>query len=75
MNQAKVVKIYALSDLKGMSYDQMVSVIKQLIAKPDCSNKVAFLDIGEIYGVGDLESEHALTLLYQKINKEAKSHE
>ena len=68
MNKATASKIWALSDLKGLSYDEMLSVIKQLLDKPDCSHKVAFLDIGEIYGVGDLESEHAKTLLYQKIN-------
>lgn len=69
MNQAKAIKIWALEGLRGMDYKDMSNVIGQLLDKPDCSHKVAFLDIGEIYGVGDLGSEHARALLYQKLNR------
>ena len=68
MNQAKTSKIWTISGLKGMSYDDFVSVLNQLLAKPDCSEKVAFLDINEIYSVVDLEGDHARVLLFQKIN-------
>ena len=68
MTKATVSKIYALSGLKGMSYDDMTGVIRQVLDKPDIGQKVAILDIAEIYGVADLRDRHALTLLYQRIN-------
>jgi len=69
MNQVQATRIWALEGLRGMDFQKMSSVIQQLLDKPDCSHKVAFLDINEVYGVADLESEHAKTLLHQKINR------
>ena len=68
MNQAKTSKIWTISGLRDMSYDDFVSVLDQLLAKPDIGEKIAFLDVNEIYRVVDLEGEHARTLLYQRIN-------
>ena len=68
MNQAKTSKIWAISGLRDMSFDDFVSVLNQLLTKPDIGEKIAFLDVNEIYRVVDLEGEHARTLLFQKIN-------
>lgn len=68
MNQAKTSKIWAISGLRDMSFDDFVSVLDQLLSKPDCGDKIAFGDINEIYRVVDLEGEHARILLFQKIN-------
>jgi len=69
MNQAKVVKIWALEGLKGMSLEDLRSVVKQTMDNPDCSETVVLLDVRELWHVGDLKSEHALALLHQRINK------
>ena len=68
MNQATTSKIWTISGLRGMSYDDFVSVLNQLLTKPDIGEKIAFLDVNEIYRVVDLEGDHARTLLFQKIN-------
>lgn len=68
--QAKVTvgKIWSVEGLRGMTYEDFDSVITQLLDKPDISQQVAFLEIGEVYNVGDLAGSHARTLLYQKLN-------
>lgn len=68
MNQATTSKIWAISGLRDMNFDDFVSVLDQLLAKPDIGEKIAFLDVNEIYRVVDLEGDHARTLLYQRIN-------
>ena len=68
MIQAKISRMWAVEGLRGMTYEDFASVLTQLLAKPDVGHKVALLDIGEVYGVGDLEGEHARTLLYQRLN-------
>lgn len=68
MNQAKTSKMWTVEGLRDMSYDDFVSVLTQLLDNPDISEKIAFLDIGEIYSVVDLADKHVQVLLYQKIN-------
>ena len=66
---ATATKIYALEGLRGMTYDEMASAIRQLLSKSDCSAQIALLDIAEVYAAVDLQSEQARTLLFQKINR------
>jgi hypothetical protein len=68
MNRAKLTKILALSELEGMTYQEFDSIIKQTLNRADCSAAVAFLDINQLYGVPDLQSEQAKMSLYEKIN-------
>lgn len=68
MSEATLSRLWGLSGLRGMSEEDMTSVIKQTLSKPECPDKIVFLDIGEIYDMRDLQNEHARILLYQKIN-------
>ena len=68
MNEATLSKLWGLSGLRGMTYEEFNSVIKQTLDRPDCSNEIVFLDIKEVYSVLDLQDVHAKTLLFQKIN-------
>lgn len=63
----KITKIWAVANLKGLSYDAFESAVKQMIDDPNCSERVAFLDIGEVYHIVDLQDSHALILLHQRI--------
>ena len=68
MNKATLTKLWGLEGLRGMSDEDMASIIQQTLDKPDCPDKIVFLDIGEIYNVRDLQDKHAKVLLYQRIN-------
>lgn len=67
MNKATLTKLWALEGLRGMTYDDMSSVIEQVLDKPDCGN-IVFLDVGQVYSAVDLQDKHAKVLLYQKIS-------
>lgn len=68
MSEATLSRLWGLSGLTDMSYEEFNSVVKQTLDRRDCSNEIVFLDIKEVYSVLDLQSEHAKTLLYQKVN-------
>jgi len=67
--QATVSKIWAVEGLRGMSFEDMSSVIDQLLDKRDCGPKIALLDIDHIYGSGDLGRRDVRILLHQAINE------
>lgn len=59
--------IWQLSNLKGLDFEGLCSVLDQALTEPDCPAQILLADINESYNSVDLIDKHARLLLWQKL--------
>jgi hypothetical protein len=63
----KTTGIWKLEDIKGLTFEQLCSVLDQVLADDKCPERIWLTDLNESYCVIDLYDSHARQLLWQKL--------
>jgi len=58
-------QVWKLSGLKGLSLQELGSVISQVLAEPDCPSNIHILDIEQTYSAADFGNRGAIQLLWK----------
>jgi len=60
-------QIWIVSNLGNRSFEDLVSILRQIASDPECTDRVLLDDVGEMWNKRDLTSSTAVRLLWERL--------